>query len=281
VHAKGSFIYLQLWFQGRAASLKVLQADNPAAEVVSASDVPMEGGDKPRPLTEAELAGITRDYAAAARAFVERAGGDGVEIHMANGYLLHQFLDTNANRRADRYGGSVPNRARFPLEVAAAVTAAVGPSKVGIRFAPFTTFQGMGMPKADREETYLYMLEQLKAAYPSLAYIHLVEPRICVSDEVDVAEGDSLEFLTEAWAPRPILLAGGYKEADAEPITSATPNSVAVYGRAFISNPDLVARIKHNVPFTPYDRSTFYLVGPEQAEGYTTYPVVYGPEGKL
>lgn len=137
------------------------------------------------------------------------------------------------------------------------------------------------MPKADRESTYLYMLDQFKSLYPSLAYVHLVEPRIRVGEEVEVKEGDSLDFLAAAWAPRPILLAGGYKEADAELVTGAFENSVAVYGRAFISNPDLVARIKHKVPFVPYDRSTFYLVGPEQKEGYTTYPVVYGPEGEL
>lgn len=142
VHAKGSFIYLQLWHQGRAASEKVLKAENPALEVVSASDVAFEGGDKPRPLREDEIAKITGQYAAAAHAFVHQAGGDGVEIHMANGYLLHQFFDTNSNKRTDRYGGSVENRARFPLEVAAAVVAAVGESKVGVRFAPFTTFQG-------------------------------------------------------------------------------------------------------------------------------------------
>ncbi len=137
------------------------------------------------------------------------------------------------------------------------------------------------MPKADREATYLHMLDQFKTLHPSLAYIHLVEPRIRVGEEVEVAEGDSLDFLTSAWAPRPVLLAGGYKEEDAELVTASVPNSVAIYGRYFISNPDLVARIKHKVPFVPYDRSTFYLVGPEQKEGYTTYPVVYGPEGKL
>ncbi len=141
VHAKGSYLYLQLWHQGRAASEKVLKAENPALEVVSASDVAFEGGDKPRPLSADEIRAITAQYAAAARAFVHQAGGDGVEIHMANGYLLHQFLDTNSNKRVDQYGGSVENRARFPLEVTEAVVGAVGASKVGVRFAPFTTFQ--------------------------------------------------------------------------------------------------------------------------------------------
>lgn len=143
VHAKGSYIYLQLWALGRAADPNGLKADDPSFEVVSASDIPFEGGAKPRPLTESEIQQYVRDYAECARRFVQEAGGDGVEIHSANGYLIQQFLEKQSNARTDRYGGSVENRARFGLEVLESVTAAVGQDKVGIRLSPYVTFQGM------------------------------------------------------------------------------------------------------------------------------------------
>lgn len=279
VHAKGSFLYLQLWALGRAADADVLKKDS--YDVVSASDLPFEGGATPRPLTEAEIGQYVADYASTAKAFVEQAGGDGVEIHMANGYLLHQFLDTNSNKRTDRYGGSVENRLRFPLEVAAAVVEAVGETKVGFRLAPFTTFQGMKMEKEEREATYTALTKEMRTRFPELAYLHLVEPRIKVVDEVEVEDGEDLHFIADLWAPKPLLVAGGLKAEDAEIVARQYPNAVPTYGRLFISNPDIVARIQHGVELTPHDRSTFYLLGPDQPEGYTTYPVVYGPAGKL
>ena len=175
------------------------------------------------------------------------------------------------------------NRCRFGLEVAQAVSAAVGQSKVGFRMSPFTDFQGMKMPDlADIHTTFSYFVTELKHRLPDLAYLHLVEPRAASGlQEGNVQEGEGLDFLAEVWGPKPLLIAGGHKEEDAEVSTRKYANSVAIYGRYFISNPDLVARIKHNVPFTPYDRSTFYKYGPKEVEGYTTYPVEYGVDGKL
>ncbi len=199
-------------------------------------------------------------------------------VHGANGYLIDQFTQTTCNKRTDSYGGSVENRTRFALEVTDAVVAAVGPSKTAIRLSPYTDFQGMKMAPANIIETFTYLTTELKKR--ELAYLHVVESRAAsqASGREEDDEAEKLDFVADIWAPLPLLVAGGHKE-DADTPAAKYSNSLVVYGRYFISNPDLVARIKHKVPFTPYDRATFYL--PKQAEGYTTYPIEYGPDGKL
>ncbi len=153
VHAKGSYIYLQLWSLGRAASIKQLKREDPSFEYVSAGDVPLpreplheeEYGDNaphPRPLTKGEIAEYVQLYATAARNAVDRAGFDGVEIHGANGYLLDQFLKETSNNRTDEYGGSPENNARFVLDVVAAVSEVVGQERVGVRLSPWLTIFG-------------------------------------------------------------------------------------------------------------------------------------------
>ena len=139
----------------------------------------------------------------------------------------------------------------------------------------------MKMDSANTAETFSYITRELKSRHPQLAYLHVVEPRADGVRDVEPGHGESLEFVAQLWAPKPLLVAGGHKREDAEASTRKYSNSVAVYGRYFISNPDLVARVRHGVEFTPYDRKTFYLPGPEHVEGYTSYPVEYGVEGKL
>jgi NADPH2 dehydrogenase len=153
VHANGSFIYLQLWALGRAASVEELKKEDLSFEYVSAGDVPLprtprqeESGDdvpRPRPLTKAEIQEYVQLYATAAHNAIERAGFDGVEIHSANGYLLDQFLKETSNNRADEYGGSPENNSRFVLDVVGAVSAAVGEERVGLRLSPWLTLLGM------------------------------------------------------------------------------------------------------------------------------------------
>lgn len=153
VHASGSFIYLQLWALGRAASVEQLKKEDLSFEYVSAGDVPLprtpqqeENGDdapRPRPLTKAEIQEYVQLYARGARNAIERAGFDGIEIHAANGYLLDQFLKETSNNRTDEYGGSPENNSRFVLDVVAAVSAAVGEERVGLRLSPWLTLLGM------------------------------------------------------------------------------------------------------------------------------------------
>ncbi|GAA5929100.1 alkene reductase [Sporobolomyces koalae] len=272
VHAKGSYVYLQLWALGRAADPEVLKAETGEA-VHSASDVPFEGGATPRALSKEEIADYVGYYARAARNFVEKCGGDGVEIHGANGYLVDQFLQTNSNKRTDEFGGSVENRARFPLQVVDAVVEAIGAKKTGIRLSPYSTFQGMKMDKIkDIHETFSYFTTQIRDRHPEFAYIHAVESRIGGNADVPAAEEENLDFLYKIWTPRPFLVAGGFEQESAKEAAEKYENSVIVFGRYFISNPDLVNRVKEGVPFADYDRSTFYKLGPKETKGYTDYP---------
>ena len=156
VHARGSFIYLQLWALGRAATPEVLDTDplgpfpfvapspipiTPKPGLRSYSD-PSKPPRVPRELTPEEVKEYVQLYAQAASNAVHRAGFDGVEIHSANGYLVDQFLQDVSNKRTDVYGGSLENRARFCLEVVDAVVNEIGAERTGIRFSPWGTFQG-------------------------------------------------------------------------------------------------------------------------------------------
>ena len=142
-------MYMQLWALGRAASVELLKREDPSFEYVSASDVPLpttapngDNAEQPRALTKAEIAEYVQLFATAARNAVELAGFDGVEIHGANGYLFDQFLKETSNNRTDEYGGSPENNARFVLDVVAAVSAAVGEERVGLRLSPWHTLFG-------------------------------------------------------------------------------------------------------------------------------------------
>ncbi|KAK5108362.1 hypothetical protein LTR62_008392 [Meristemomyces frigidus] len=278
VHAKGSFIYLQLWALGRAAggepSVKNLQREGPYP-VVSASTVAINSEfEEPHALSESEVQEFVGYYANAAKNAME-AGFDGVEIHGANGYLIDQFWQDVSNRRTDNYGGSIENRARFGLEVTKAVIEACGndSKKVGMRLSPWSTFQSMGMQ--DPIPQFSHIIRELKKL--NLAYLHLVESRTSGKSAVDAeyatVTGHNDE-LAEIWGTEaPLILAGGF---DAEKSIKAVEevytkeNIVIAYGRYFISTPDLPFRVQHGIPFTPYDRKTFYKA--ESPEGYIDYP---------
>lgn len=177
VHGKGGIIISQLWHTGRASSSAMR-----GEKTVSSSDLPMSGNyldgtpcaeDPPRPLTGEEIKGLVAEWAGAARRAVEEGGFDGVEIHGANGYLIDQFLHDNVNQRTDEYGGSVENRARFLLEVIAAVCDAVGPEKVGVRLSPYNYFQDTR--DSDPNKHWAVICEKI-AALPAAhrpAYVHM------------------------------------------------------------------------------------------------------------
>ncbi|KAJ7023850.1 hypothetical protein C8F04DRAFT_1133452 [Mycena alexandri] len=268
VHAKGSVIFMQLWALGRSANYQVLHAEDPSFPYVSASDVLLTTKNGPlRPLTVLEIKEYLDLYPQAARNAIE-AGFDGVEIHGANGYLIEQFLHEVTNKRTDKYGGSIENRARFALEVVDAVVAAVGAERTAIRFSPWSRFQEMGMP--DPLPTYSYVVSQLAARHPELAYLHLVEPRVngnITREEGSVGAQESNDPLRALWAPRPMIRAGGFTREGA--VEAAQSGDLVAFGRLYISNPDLPTRLEHDIPLAPYDRSTFYLVGENSPRGYT------------
>lgn len=244
----------------------------PDAKVKGPSNIPFEGGDQPEALSEQEILEYIGLYVQAAKNAIE-AGFDGVEIHSANGYLIDQFVQDVSNNRTDAWGGSVEKRSKFGLEIAKAVIAAIGAEKTGIRISPFSTFQGMKMKSDALLEQFSYYTSELKKL--KLAYLHIIEPRIWwKEDEPEAKSTESIKFLVDIWDnTSPVLLASGftaesaYAAADEE---YKDRDVVIVFGRYFISNPDLVFRVKEKIDFTPYDRNKFYLV--KQALGYTDWP---------
>jgi NADPH2 dehydrogenase len=268
VHAKKSFIFLQLWALGRTARANVLKQElGNKRNVIGASNIPFEGGATPTPLTEEEIWEFVGYYKQAAKNAIE-AGFDGVEIHGANGYLVDQFLQDVSNQRTDAWGGSMEKRATFGLEVAKAVVEAVGPERTGIRISPFSDYQGMRMENPLPQ--FSYFTEQLKKL--NLAYIHVIETRE-IHPDPEARGSSSVDFILNIWGnTSPVLLAGGFKPETAyNAVDEKHKNQeiAIVFGRYFISNPDLVFRIKEKLALTPYDRNWFYT--PKEVNGYTTW----------
>jgi NADPH2 dehydrogenase len=266
VHDKGSFIWCQLWALGRTANPDALAQEG--GRLLSSSAVPSEPG-KPVPaaMTEDEIWGFVDDYRNAAALAIE-AGFDGVEIHGANGYLVDQFTQDVCNQRTDAWGGSDEKRARFGLEVAKAVVGAVGPERTGIRLSPFSAFQGMKM--ADPLPGFSVLIQGLKEL--GLAYLHLVESRVEGSWDTKVRE--KVDFFVELWdGTSPVFLAGGYTPDLARTVVDEVfkdKDAAIVFGRYFISNPDLPFKVKESIPLLPYNRDTFYTA--KSTKGYIDYP---------
>ncbi|KAJ7146465.1 hypothetical protein C8R44DRAFT_757559 [Mycena epipterygia] len=269
VHAKGSYMYLQLWAMGRAAEVDTLAEDG--LPYVSASDVPVAGGPAPRPLTVDEIQEYLKLYATAASNTVHKAGFDGVEIHAANGYLLDQFLHDSSNIRTDAYGGSVENRTRLPLEVVDAVVQAVGPQKTAIRISPWGTVLDMHFKFDDPKPTYAHLVTQLRERYPDLAYVHLVEPRVDGAETVDVKKGYSNDFIRKIWGDRRLISAGGYTRETAIAAAEEKGDLIA-FGRPYIANPDLPYRLLHGIVLAVGSRALYYAPGSVDPKGYTDYP---------
>ncbi|KAL2127388.1 hypothetical protein VTI74DRAFT_10814 [Chaetomium olivicolor] len=267
VHARGGFIFCQLWSLGRAANPEV--AAREGFRVHSSSATPMsEGAHVPAEMTREEIGERVQEYARAARNAVE-AGFDGVEIHGANGYLIDQFLQDTCNRRTDEYGGSVENRSRFAVEVVKAVVEAVGAEKTGIRLSPWSTFQGMRMrDPVPQFEDVIRKISGLR-----LAYLHLVQARIVGSmDAKVVGEEESLDFAVRLWNG-PVLIAGGLTPRDARNLVDREykgKDVIATFGRYYISTPDLPFRIREGLDLNPYNRATFYI--PKSPVGYIDQP---------
>ncbi|MBC7738349.1 MAG: alkene reductase, partial [Candidatus Saccharibacteria bacterium] len=187
---------------------------------------------------------------------------DGIELHSANGYLLEEFLSPLTNTRTDGYGSSVANRIRFVVEVAEAVVAAIGADHVGIRISPYGTASGMSAyPEVD--ETYLALSAALAKA--GLVYLHVVDHTAMGNPASPQAFRDALRA---SW-PRTYIIGGSFDLASAQAAVDAGQTDLVGFGRAFISNPDLVARMRDATALTPPDFATFYTPGPA---GYTDYP---------
>ncbi|KAG0692155.1 hypothetical protein DFH29DRAFT_567033 [Suillus ampliporus] len=266
VHEKGSFIFLQLWALGRAAETAVLAKEN-NSPYVAPSPVRLPGRPEtelPRALTTDEIKEYISTYTTAAKNAI-RAGFDGVEIHGANGYLIDQFIQDGSNHRTDEYGGSIENRARFALEVADAVVAAVGAERTGFRISPWGIFNGMGM--ADPKPQFSYLVKQLRKH--KLAYIHVVEPQ--------TSEHNS-DFLRDIWNGREgstFISANGHDRKSAIE-TADNKGGLVAFGRSFMPNPDLPFRLLKDIPLERGDQKTWYMVGNLTPTGYSDWP--FAPE---
>lgn len=273
VHARDCLIFCQLWAQGRAGHIEALESAG--ARLMSSSAVPLSGEGKlvPEEMTEHDIATTIEEYAAAARNAMD-AGFDGVEVHGGNGYLPDQFLQDTCNKRTDAWGGSIENRCRFHLEVMRAVVNAIGSERSAVRLSPWSDYLDMLMP--DPVPTFKQLVAEMKTL--KLAYLSLIEARISGNDDTLVAEDKDVGFLVREWDnTSPVILAGGFTaEGAREAVDVKYPAyDVAIaFGRHFISNPDLVFRVKESIEMANYDRSVFYT--PKLAKGYTDYD--YSPQ---
>ncbi|NUP50375.1 MAG: alkene reductase [Catenulispora sp.] len=266
VHEAGGRIFAQLMHGGRKGHpLARIDGTLPAGpSAVSDGDVLhlIDGGKAaaptPRQMSRAEIHAAVAHYAAAAHNALD-AGFDGVEIHGANSYLVHQFLADNTNLRTDEYGGSLSNRMRFALEVTDAVAAAAGPERTGIRLSPGNP--QFAMREADPAPLYRALVDELDRR--GLAYLHLT----------DNDDYPALADLRPRWHGTLIANVGENRAATgaeaAERALHAGHADLVSFGRAFIANPDLVHRIRHGLPLAEYREEVLYG---RTAEGYTDYP---------
>lgn len=268
VHARGGRIFVQLWHVGRISHVD-LQPGNAAP--VSASAIRAQTKtfvhngfvdvSEPRALEIDELPAIVNDFRQAAANAIA-AGFDGVEVHGANGYLLEQFIKDGANQRTDAYGGSIENRARLLLEVTAAVAAEIGADRTGVRLSPVSPANAIATI-SDPQRQYDYIVDQLSAL--RVVYLHVVEGATGGQRNVAPFDYDGLRRrFTGTY-----LANNGYDLELANAHLAGGKADLFAFGRAFISNPDLVERLKTGAPLNALNPATLYGGG---AEGYTDYP---------
>ena len=269
VHAKGGRIFLQLWHVGRVSHVDLQPGGQApvAPSAIRAKTKTFVGGtfvdvSEPRALRLDEIPAIVDGYRKGAANAIA-AGFDGVEIHGANGYLLDQFLRDGINQRTDAYGGSIENRARLLLEVAEAVVKEIGAERTAIRISPVTPANDA--VDSNPQPLFNYVVEQLDRL--GLVYIHVIEgstggPR----DNLSFDYGALRSRYRGAW-----IANNGYDRAMAENAVANGRADLIAFGRPFISNPDLVERLRKDAPLAQLNRATLYGGG---AEGYTDYPAL-------
>lgn len=280
VHAEGGIIFAQLWHVGRvshtslqphggepvgpsalpARSVKVFIETAPGAGALAEPS-------SPRALSTAEVKELVQLYAQAARNALE-AGFDGVELHCANGYLVNQFISAHSNVRTDEYGGSLENRLRFLAEITQAVADVVGADRLGVRFAPLFASTDeervyLGLVEENPHETYIEAIKVLEAV--GVAYLSLAEADW---DEAPELPDTFRRAVRQTFSGR-IIYAGKYTPQRAEAAITAGWADMVAFGRPFIANPDLPARIANDWPLNTLDATSMYG-GTER--GYTDYP---------
>jgi N-ethylmaleimide reductase len=273
VHKELGKIFSQLWHVGRI-SHRSHQSNNELP--VAPSAIKPSGGtyskdwqqvafETPRALEKSEIPGIIEQFKQAAKNAKE-AGFDGVEVHSANGYLLDQFLQDGSNIREDNYGGSIENRARLLLEIVDEVISVWKANRVGVRLSPYGTFNDM--KDSNPLALFSYVLQELEKR--KIAYVHLIEPRATSAggdDKIDEQAVNTAKLFRKSFNGV-LISAGGYKPETAKQAIGSNLVDAVAFGRLYISNPDLVRRVKEGKELNKYNRATFYG-GTEK--GYTDY----------
>ncbi|MCA6106426.1 alkene reductase [Bradyrhizobium cenepequi] len=273
VHARGGRIFIQLWHVGRI-SHTLLQPNGGAPvapSAIRAKTKTFVGGSfvdvsEPRALELAEIPGIIDDFRRGAANALE-AGFDGVEIHGANGYLLDQFAKDGTNKRTDAHGGGIENRARLMLEVSKAVAAEVGAVRTGIRISPVTPANGVS--ESNPQPLFDYIVDGLNAL--KLVYIHVIEG--ATGGPRDIAPFDYASLRKRF--KQAYMANNGYDFALANKVLETGTADLIAFGKLFISNPDLVERLKKGAALNEWDKATFYG---GSAKGYTDYPTLQAAE---
>lgn len=262
VHKAGGRIFLQLWHVGRISDPIFLDGKLPVAPsaIQPKGHVSLVRPQKPyvtpRALETSEVSAIVEEYRRGAEN-AKAAGFDGVEVHGANGYLPDQFLQDSTNKRTDRYGGSVENRARFMLEVTDAVTSVWGADRVGVHLSPRADSHDMG--DSDLRSTFTYLARELGRR--KLAFLFLREHQ---------GPGKLGDAIKEAFGG--VVIANEkLQKPEAEKLLASGVADAVSFGQLFIANPDLVRRLREGAPLNAPDTSTFYADG---ARGYTDYPAL-------
>jgi 2,4-dienoyl-CoA reductase-like NADH-dependent reductase (Old Yellow Enzyme family) len=262
VHAKGGVIFAQLWHVGRISDPSFLNGEAPVSSSAIAAEGhvsllrPQRPYPVPRALNTEELAGIVAAYKKAAEN-AKKAGFDGVQIHGANGYLLDQFLQSKTNQRTDQYGGPIENRARLMLEVTDAVIEVWGANRVGMHLAPRRDSHDMG--DANPAETFGYVAREL-----GKRKIAFIAAREAVGE-------DSLGPLLKKEFGGVFIANEKMDKVVAQSVLDSGNADAIAFGKDYISNPDLVERLKTDAPLNPWKAETFYG---STEEGYTDYPAL-------
>ncbi|MEL6636535.1 MAG: alkene reductase [Bacteroidota bacterium] len=269
VHAKGGTIVLQVFHTGRVSHPLNLPAGGrvlaPSA-IASPGEMwtdqqQMQAQPVPEAMTAGDITAAVEEYRVAARNAMA-AGFDGFEVHAANGYLINQFLNKQANHRTDDYGGSVENRARFLFEVLDAVIAEVGADRTGVRISPYGVFNTMDQYEGLTED-YEYIVDQLSAK--GIAYLHHIRTLYMGASNVPA----DVDARLKAKFKGTFIINGGYEKESAIAGLEAGVADLICIGKPFVSNPDLVERYRADAPIAAFNADLFYTPGPE---GYTDYP---------
>lgn len=269
VHEQDGKIFIQLWHCGRISHPKFHQGEKPLAPSAVNPNIKVftpEGEEdtvEPKAMSISEIKETVQEFKKAAKN-AKNAGFDGIELHSSNGYLFHQFFNSNSNIRTDEYGGSIPNSARFLFEVIEAVGEIWPENRIGVRLNPSLNEAFGIIANPESIPTFDYIVEKLNAY--DLAYLHLSEPFTDVSN-IDYLEPNIAKHYRPIYQGTLMINNGFDQEKGNKVIEEGTVDLVS-FAKLFISNPDLPIRFKENAPLSQWDDNTFYTPG---EKGYTDY----------